>query len=277
MRRPTANFIVLSVLMLLHGCYMISDPDIWPRDFVQKNILPEMIGKTEAEVLEAFGPPKYVLIESKTNSYVYEKVEDDRAIMMIGYVPFPLIGKGHERSCVLLVFNHDGILEEFKTDSIGAASGDPHCCVEVLHIWNFHTKLNWCLYESIGHNENVMAIDVVKEYEWYELQKSKGPSLLQRLCSAADHGHPNAQGEVGRYHLQALNGMPKDLTRAYVWYSLAAGSGCFTFSSELDEIKQGLTLEQISQAEEQLKNWRPGLCEHELIFDSTGYRYRVMP
>ena len=76
MRRPTANFIVLSVLMLLHGCYMISDPDIWPRDFVQKNILPEMIGKTEAEVLETFGPPKYVLIESKTNSYVYEKVED---------------------------------------------------------------------------------------------------------------------------------------------------------------------------------------------------------
>jgi hypothetical protein len=278
--QPTSNFIVLSVLMLLHGCYSISDPDIWPKDFVQKNILPELIGKSETVVLEKLGPPKFVVSEKDATSYVYEKVEDDTSILMIGYIPFPpdLFSpyKGHETSCVLLEFDDNDVLQKYKIHSRGAASEadtDGFAeCAELFGIRNNKNMLQWCLYESIGHNEDVMAIDVVEEYQWYKLQTLEDTTRFQWLCRAADHGHPNAQAEVGRHHLKGLNSLQKDLTRAYVWYTLSASSSCFSYSYafDLQKLTREMTSEQIAQAEKQLQNWGPGLCEHELIPVNTG-------
>jgi TPR repeat protein len=44
-------------------------------------------------------------------------------------------------------------------------------------------------------------------------------------CLNADLGHADAQKHIGDLYYHGLYGLNKDLTQAYVWYSLATNNG----------------------------------------------------
>lgn len=250
---------------------MISDPDIWPRDFVPNNKLPGLIEKSEDEVLEAIGTPDYVVSKTDSTSYLYQNKDHDTAIMMILYIPmpFPPLG-GHEINCVLLMFDEAEKFEKYEIRSLGATndtySNAPHGeCRYLFGIPDDEHFMEWCLYEKIRGNQDLKAIEVRKEYRQYTSRSLNDSSRLQWLCRAADHGHPNAQADVGSIIFENENIDKRDLVRAYVWYSLAAQSTCLNYSLQLEKIVHGMTAEQTDMAKQLLNNWAPGQCEKDLI------------
>jgi TPR repeat protein len=94
---------------------------------------------------------------------------------------------------------------------------------------------------------------------------ASSPEGLKWLCRSADQGHPHAQTEVASLYLKGRGGMTRDLTRAYLWYSLAVRNGNEGYRWRLEEVARLMTPEQGAKAAEMLGNWQPGQCEQELI------------
>jgi len=256
-----ATLTIVMQLLLLQGCYAISDPDLWPSDFVQKDKLPEFIGKSERDVLEELGVPRYVVRETDGVSYLYEKIEKDTAVFVVLYIPIGFSRKYPEVSCVLLNFDKEGVVREYHTESGGAAYGAGYevlnSCTD-LFVFKHSDLINGCVYARIGGN--LKAEDEYQEYLW---SSSVDTARLHNLCHAADQGHPKAQIEVGRLFSEGVAGAQPDLGRAYVWYSLAI-RGCFV-GSELQSLKEKMSPQEIAEAEHMLANWKPGQCERDLM------------
>ena len=51
------------------------------------------------------------------------------------------------------------------------------------------------------------------------------PDALKWLCRSADQGQSHAQNEIASLYWKGRKGVNRDLTRAYLWYSLAARNG----------------------------------------------------
>jgi hypothetical protein len=245
--------------VFLHGCaeVLISDPDLWPRDFVQKDVLQPLVGKHEEEVLENLGFPAYVVKRGHTVSYLYQDVDDDTSVLIwpVVFVPY----KGHEVRCVLLSFNRDGFLKTYEIESEGAVAGfyGMSSCADLFGI-SSSELIDPALYIAIDGEYGV-----IEQYRWYTARPPNDPSRLPYLCRAADGGHPNAQIEVGRHFAQGVGGGPSDPRRAYVWYSLARKG--FPDAPQLQLLMERMIPEEIAEAEEMLANWKRGQCEQELI------------
>ena len=249
---------ILLINLLFQGCYFISDPDLWPRDFVQKDTLPTLVGKHEDEVLAELGFPAFVVKRGDTFSYLYQDYDVDRRMGMVLYIPVPVFEMGHEVRCVLLNFNSDGTLKDYEIRSVGAASGfDYTGCKELLRITDSEF-IDPRIHVSIGGNYGIE-----EQYQWYVARPPCDPTRLPYLCRAADGGHPNAQIEVGRHFAEGVCGVRQDLRHAYVWYSLAKTS--LPEIAHLRLIVPKMTSEQIAEAEQMLADWKPGQCERELI------------
>jgi hypothetical protein len=115
------------------------------------------------------------------------------------------------------------------------------------------------------HNSDIKAFEVVEEYRQYTLRSVEDPAAIQWLCRAADHGYYHAQSEVGRHYWKGLNGVQKDLPRAYAWYKLAGQSMCRDYSIQLKEILNDMSAEQSSEASFLLDKWVTGQCNKDLI------------
>lgn len=118
---------------LMQGCLWISDPDIWPSEFIDKTTLPGLVGKKDTQAVEMFGPPTYVVHVNDDILYLYEKREEDSAyplaalpidllFMLTGSSPGFYTVYGREVSCVLLEFDNKKELKEYKTKTTGAAT-----------------------------------------------------------------------------------------------------------------------------------------------------------
>ena len=71
---------------------------------------------------------------------------------------------------------------------------------------------------------------------------------------AAKHGLPDAQFNLGIRYSKGL-GIPKDDVLAYSWLNLASGAGFDDAKLARDLIAQGMTEDQISQAQELSRRW----------------------
>ena len=257
-----ASVCAFLMLLVLHGGCAISDPDEWPGDFVQRNALPQLIGKHESEVLKELGAPTYFVSRESGVSYLFQDIDEDTVILVF-LLPLGQ-RKGAEVNCVLLNFDQKRILREYKIHSVGGAtgaSGGRHDCQTLLGIDGddlFH--IDACVYERIGRN-----LRVQEDYQRYLACEVNDPARLAYLCRAADQGHPNAQVEVGRYFAMGVDGVRQDYVRAYVWYSLAA-SGCFG-DGHLHLIMKTMTSKQIADGKRMLTSWQAGQCEGGLISD----------
>jgi TPR repeat protein len=79
-----------------------------------------------------------------------------------------------------------------------------------------------------------------------------------------DLGHAYAQRRIGELYYQGLYGLHKDLTQAYVWYTLAANGGDDGAAEQVDLLIEELSAQQLSDARIKLEEWEPGQCERDL-------------
>lgn len=261
----------MALLLSISGCtpIAVSVVDTWPDDFPQKNVLTELVGKHESEVLQKLGHPTYFVKRNDLFYFVYENLEDGTYIDMFFLVPV-WGGSDNKLSCVLLKFDQHKLLQSYEVASASAATNrnnkmmsspgyyEPITCQKLFRIIKDQVfYIDKCAYERIGYN-----LSAHEMYMQYERLAPNDLSRLKYLCGAADQGHPNAQIEVGRHFSEGVEGVPHDLRRAYVWYSLAMW--CFPDDSHLQLTKQKMTGHDITEAERMLDNWEPGHCEAEL-------------
>lgn len=101
-------------------------------------------------------------------------------------------------------------------------------------------------------------------------ESSTGPDNTKWLCRAADQGNTVAQSRLGLLYSYGSEGLPKDMAKALMWYRLSASNGSQDASSEITKIQQTLTADQYTRSQELYQDWKPGLCELDIIPDNTG-------
>ena len=95
------------------------------------------------------------------------------------------------------------------------------------------------------------------------------------LCKAADQGYKKAQEEVGYWHNKTnwerarplferlwlrKAGIQADNRVAYMWYNIAANGDPDRLRTISDLFSGKLTEEEIAEADDMIRNWKPGQC-----------------
>ena len=70
-------------------------------------------------------------------------------------------------------------------------------------------------------------------------------------------GGADGQFSVGSFWAKGLAGLPKDLIRAYMWFSLSAARGNEKASRSRDKIARNMTPAQIAEAQALANEWKP--------------------
>ena len=91
-------------------------------------------------------------------------------------------------------------------------------------------------------------------------RKTVPPGALVWLCRAADHGHPTARYELGKYFAESR----QNLSRALMWYGLSASTGSNVAVGEARTLATRTTNNEIRSAESLISSWQPGQCEEEM-------------
>ena len=121
--------------------------------------------------------------------------------------------------------------------------------------------------------------------EQLQVESQTKPEACKWLCIAANGGNGVAQGRVGHWHrtvawkrstdlewLRGVVGVRPDNRVAYMWYMLADSSGYSTASWKLVYVERALTPDEIAQAKQMFRDWKPGDCpsaEHWLDSRAT--------
>lgn len=97
-------------------------------------------------------------------------------------------------------------------------------------------------------------------------------SDLVGLCSAADQNSFSAREELGRIYNVGSNGVEQDLSRAYMWYHLAAQiyAPSDMAGGTIQSWCNTMTTEQHRVSGQLLADWQPGQCERDLVPNNTG-------
>ena len=73
---------------------------------------------------------------------------------------------------------------------------------------------------------------------------------------AADQGYAQAQYNLGVMYANGI-GVPQDYVQAHMWLNLAAAQGDANGTKNRDTIAKLMTPQQIAQAQELARNWKP--------------------
>ena len=84
-------------------------------------------------------------------------------------------------------------------------------------------------------------------------------------CPNADLGHDDAQAYIGDLYYLGAYSLDKNLTQAYVWYSLAANKGNSYATQQVRKLETDLSPSQLIEANHQLNHWEPGHCRNDLL------------
>jgi hypothetical protein len=76
---------------------------------------------------------------------------------------------------------------------------------------------------------------------------------------AAEQGHAEAQEALGLMYRYHVAGMPQDVVIAYMLWNLAAANGNVNAIEQRAAVARQMTQEQIDEAQELSRNWRPGM------------------
>ncbi len=79
---------------------------------------------------------------------------------------------------------------------------------------------------------------------------------LNWASKAAEQGFPEAQYHVGWLLSSGTNGVPADLVRACVWFSLAAGAGDKESEEALENLKTRLSPSQLEEVKGRTDRWK---------------------
>jgi hypothetical protein len=90
------------------------------------------------------------------------------------------------------------------------------------------------------HNGEGAPQDDVQAMQWY--------------LRAAEQGNVAAQSALGSYYW-AGTGVPRDLSRAYMWSEIALAGGDENSKSKLEGLASQMTQSQVSAARQQAEEW----------------------
>jgi len=122
-------------------------------------------------------------------------------------------------------------------------------------------------YETLASDINTMITDSKAIPVTGNTRISKEAGIY---CPNADLGHDDAQAVIGDLYYLGAYSLDKDLTQAYVWYSLAANKGNSYAAQQVRKVKSDLSSSQLIEANYQLNHWEPGHCLNDLLDAAVG-------
>lgn len=100
--------------------------------------------------------------------------------------------------------------------------------------------------------------------------ESESPEAWAWYCQAANAGEPRSQTQLGDWHRTDIDRghvhrgfmmyITPDDRVAFMWYSLAAQNGSLIAAVREGELSGTLTKDQVTQAEQLFRAWKPGDC-----------------
>ena len=87
--------------------------------------------------------------------------------------------------------------------------------------------------------------------------KTKSPqAAFERFHLLADQGWRTAQLMLGNLYMKG-EGVEKDMTQAYLWYSLAARQNFSLAREKAKKIRDNLPMDKLKEAENLIFHWQP--------------------
>lgn len=265
--------LLLITLILLSNCIVFETP--LPSDesemfTTRKKEVSSLLGSTSEEVKDLFGSPGWIAREGKEKYYIYQWRSTAIFMGWINFIPFTVdAAQGEELHCILLEFGEEDALKSYKIDSATYRKN----CPEVFSMLDSSKPiLTSAYYYADGYEEDITRTirhseDPYSAWSMYLSHEDKAANI-DLLCKAADGGIINAQSELGWMYRNG-NGVPRDITRAYMWYKHAStqlgGDQLQHARDQLKHIEESMSADEIAQAKYLYSNWSPGQCEDYLL------------
>lgn len=97
------------------------------------------------------------------------------------------------------------------------------------------------------------------------LAKGNIKSGFRLMCHAAKHNHIHAQNVLASLYQSGVNDaqfpITQDLSKAYMWYSVAQDANHPNARFSKEEIAKHMTLDQINEAFRLRKTWKATVCD----------------
>jgi hypothetical protein len=249
----------LFISTYLSGCYPLPIHSDQPEFSIQPS-LDALIGSREEVVLNKLGEPQKALTTKKSSYFIYTGDGSDYDLWLVGWMPF-FLDKFEKHYCVLLEFGDTGILEQY---------------IVYYEEDYYDLPYDWCesyirTQRAELASEEVLLPEAINgnmsaQWELYKRSKSRNEYDFKWLCKAAEQGDYRARWELGYLYHYGLYGVRKDLVLSVMWYSLVEADG--HNPKGVDNIREQLTPEQLTEAEHLYDNWISGQCERDLVPDN---------
>ena len=240
--------------MHLYGCGPTAYVNYNKPEFSDKTALDDSIGVRKDVLLKKFGSPERVLAKEDYTYYLYSGTGKAVPLFLLvipGFLPSDM------QHCLLLEFDKGGVFRKYYLYSY-----DNYTCDHITHLHGIKPATEEALLpeDKIGN--------AAGQWDLYKLRKYRGKYDFKLLCSAAEKGDYRARWELGYLYHYGLYGVRKDLVLSVMWYSLVESDG--HDPKGVNNIREQLTPEQLTEAEHLYENWIPGQCERDLVPNNTG-------
>lgn len=277
---------LMLVLTVLAGCVAGA---VVPREgfdppFSEAKLEP-FLGVKIDTVKQELGQPAYELYGDGKRYFVYQG-SIDTAGMLVGIPTIPIWDE--TIVCSVLEFGPDQRLKRYQTRGGGklmidfAVFGDfPEDCRYAFwsrdEVWTLKKSTYAVRVREAQSNaeECLKALRTgIQDCDAEALYDgSRGMSLLDSWlsgCLAAHFGYPKARNSMGIYYRWGAAPVTKDLTKSYLWFSLAEKEGVTSAISYRDEVESEMTPAQIAEAERLVAEWEPNPAECEVYSDAAN-------
>jgi len=243
---------VLFVSIHLYGCGPTTYVNYNKPEFSDKTALDDFIGVRKGVLLKYFGSPEQVLARDELSYYLYSGTGKAVPLFFFVIPGFLPVGMQH---CLLLEFDKENVFRKYYLYSY-----DNYTCDYIIRLHGIKPAIEKDLLteDKIGN--------AAGQWELYKRRKSRGVHDFKLLCSAAEKGDYRARWELGYLYHNGLYGARKNLVLSVMWYSLVEAAG--HDPKGVDNIREQLTPEELTEAEHLYDNWIPGQCERDLVPDN---------
>jgi len=237
--------VLLAISFALSGCMALPWKSEEPRVAEQELKLFTIGVSTREDVQAVLGIPDLVRRDSQLWIYAWKqghgKFVGLAPVQLFAVVPFqtPLYNSYH---VLFIEFDSAGVLHD-----IDLVEGEYACSKDDVCVKHWDKPFNSGGVGPVGSYTG----GITKEAGIY--------------CPNADLGHDDAQAYIGDLYYLGAYSLDKNLTQAYVWYSLAAKKGNSYATQQARKLESDLSPSQLIEANYQLKHWEPGHCRNDLL------------
>ncbi|MFN2189773.1 MAG: hypothetical protein ACK2T3_13495 [Candidatus Promineifilaceae bacterium] len=228
---------------LLTGCWALSiEPQASDEQIEQKSKIESLYGATREDIIKTLGEPKWIEVRDDSTFFIYEWRQTDKFINFLAVFPV-MAGRFRVRwDCLLLEFD-DGkhlIHHETATDSY-----------DYVAPW--------------GSTRDNLAIKRINCLTIFNKPTELLKAEIRAYCPNAELGFAFAQKRIADIYYSGLYKVERDLTRAYVWYSLASADDGIDISHRLNVVVNQMSPKEFAEAQRLLERWEPGHCKIDLL------------